>query len=362
MTSKEDEHLDLRLSLTTDPIERRRLQNRVAQRKFRYFAFLTDKRNEQRALEADGRLAPGLPVFDGEQYHARSTVPVAYPRSPPMFFVPPSVCDQSVLGSTSKATSDSDGYLDSLVGGVDVSNILDLNFLGKHVPCSGDESCMDGDICAAPSETEANTEYTTMLQVSRDLPTSSSSRSDTDTAPGSHSQRGSALARKGHSRTEKLPWEPGWVGPLHIAAKAGHERIVRTLVLHHADCNELDSEGRTPLIIAVMERHEAVTAALLSHGASIEGVDRQGRTALHWAVIMRDVAVLRSLLEETHRRANGRPMVDSNVDAYDHAGWTALHVAVNEGFEAGVHLLLQFGANLDLKARDAGMPGATKPG
>lgn len=59
------------------------------------------------------------------------------------------------------------------------------------------------------------------------------------------------------------------------------------------------------------------------------------------AVLQRRDSILRILLE--HK--------ELDVDAYDESGWTPLHVATESGFEAGVILLLQYGANLNFKAR-----------
>jgi len=39
------------------------------------------------------------------------------------------------------------------------------------------------------------------------------------------------------------------------------------------------------------------------------------------------------------------------INAYDTDGLTPLHLAIEEDFEAGVQLLLQFGANINLAAR-----------
>lgn len=73
----------------------------------------------------------------------------------------------------------------------------------------------------------------------------------------------------------------GWLSTLHIAAQKGNDRIVRVLMQRSVDCNEKDSDGRTPLVYAVIEDHEAVVSSLLAHGARLSEVDREGRSALH---------------------------------------------------------------------------------
>lgn len=135
-----------------------------------------------------------------------------------------------------------------------------------------------------------------------------------------------------------------WHGPLHIAAQRGHGPIVHLLLKHTVDCNELDSDGRTPLYYAIKGGFEGIVTTLTQHGARIDQVDNQKRNALHWAVAERREGPLRLLLE--HCKQN-----QSLINSYDIDGMTPLHAAVDAGFEAGVDLLLQHGADLDYKAR-----------
>ncbi|KAG8169586.1 hypothetical protein KVR01_000331 [Diaporthe batatas] len=83
----------------------------------------------------------------------------------------------------------------------------------------------------------------------------------------------------------------GWLNALHIAAMRGNTMIVRCLLQQHMDPNSRDSDGLTPLM---------------------------------------------------HASAGGGP---SQVEVYDDAGRTPLHAAVDIGFEAGVAVLLGFGAD-----------------
>lgn len=135
----------------------------------------------------------------------------------------------------------------------------------------------------------------------------------------------------------------GWASPLHIAAKKGHDRIVRVLLRHQVDCNERDSDGLMPLMHAIIGGYEDVMVSLIEHGARIDDADAQGRTALHWAVMHRREGLLHRLLK--HCQGNA-----AHMNAYDSAGRTPLHTAVNIGFEAGVDALLQHGADLTSKA------------
>lgn len=133
----------------------------------------------------------------------------------------------------------------------------------------------------------------------------------------------------------------GWQSPLHLAAQRDDERIVRVLLQHQSDCNERDSDGLTPLFHAIICGHEHVAALLLHHGARIDEKDEQGRTALALAVVYRREALLKLLL----RLCTGNQAL---IDGYDAAGRAPLHTAIDIGFEAGVRLLLEHGANLNL--------------
>ncbi|RWA06957.1 hypothetical protein EKO27_g8149 [Xylaria grammica] len=130
-----------------------------------------------------------------------------------------------------------------------------------------------------------------------------------------------------------------WVGPFHMAARKGQDNIVRTLLQHNADCNLRDGEGLTPLLHATIAGHGEIVRLLLSHGARIDLVDGQSRSALHWAAAERQEAVLRVLLEN----GGDRSLI---IDKHDDSGMTPLHSAVDAGFEAGVELLLRFGASV----------------
>lgn len=137
----------------------------------------------------------------------------------------------------------------------------------------------------------------------------------------------------------------GWLGPIHMAVKKGHDKILRLLIEKNQDCNEKDSDGTTPLMLAVVGGHEDVTETLLRHGARVAEVDRQRRSALHWAVIYRHEAVLKILLQHC---------VGDNaktINGYDNSGRTPLHTAIDMEFVTGVEILLARGADVSCKAR-----------
>lgn len=139
---------------------------------------------------------------------------------------------------------------------------------------------------------------------------------------------------------------PRWQSALHIAAQNGHEGILRALISRDVDCNEKDSDGRTALVHAVVQDHEAIALVLLGHGARVDEMDRQQRSPLHYSVLHRRENMLKLLLQyyknDPHR---------FDVNAVDESGWTPLHIAIHKGFEAGVDMLIQCGADIHKKAR-----------
>lgn len=142
-----------------------------------------------------------------------------------------------------------------------------------------------------------------------------------------------------------------WLGTLHIAAQKGHDCILRMLLQNNLDCDEEDSDSWTPLAHAVAGGHEPVVGLLLAHGARVVEVDWKHRSSvLHLAVKYQQESILAKLLEHQSRAESGAKAV---IDAYDDTGRTALHMAIETGFEAGVVMLLRHGASPRLKARKA---------
>lgn len=140
--------------------------------------------------------------------------------------------------------------------------------------------------------------------------------------------------------------EDGWIRSLHIAAQAGHEQIVQALLQHNAtDINKADSDGRTALIHAVVENNQSVVCLLLERGARIGASDCDRRSALHWAVLYRRIGILEVLLKHREQHEAG-----FDIDTHDSTGWTPLHMAVHRAFEPGVLMLIQSGADINAKA------------
>lgn len=139
----------------------------------------------------------------------------------------------------------------------------------------------------------------------------------------------------------------GWLGPLHLAAAKGHDRIVRVLLKRQSpDCqiNGPDSDGMTALMHAIKAGFDDVAQSLLDAGAGVDQADNQGRTALHWAVLRRRETLLRQLLEHG-------VIMGADLNVYNNEGQTPLHSAIDGGFELGVQMLLEFGGDLKCRAQ-----------
>ncbi|KAK3292173.1 ankyrin repeat-containing domain protein [Chaetomium fimeti] len=177
-------------------------------------------------------------------------------------------------------------------------------------------------------------------------PSGPSRRASTATAElPRDAENGTSTGSSDDDRDDSSGHQQPWQGPLHMAAVKGHDRIVRILLGHTADANEPDGHGRTPLMHAVAGGFEDVLQTLLAHGARVADADRAGRFALHWAVTYRRESLLRRLLD--HCRAH---QCLGLLDRPDGEGKTPLHLAIDMGFEAGVRQLLENGADPSSRA------------
>ncbi|KAL4931920.1 ankyrin repeat-containing domain protein [Aspergillus undulatus] len=282
--------------LPTDPTERRRLQNRIAQRRFR------QKKQLARGVDRTADRADRSTTNGGSTTTDR-----------PLEFALP---DNFSLG-----TVPADQGLQDL--GVDLET-LD-NFLENYNPGQPLDARPFSFSTTAPStDTEPNHLRDAMLPTPRNAV---------------HESLG----------TDK---EKGWLSAMHIAAQKGHERILRVLLEQgNMDPNSGDSDGRTPIFYAAVGGHNSVVRLLLSHGSRVSHLDNDRRTVLHWTAHYQHLEVLRTLLEHwsEHEQAS------CDINAYDNHGWTPLHLAVERGFEDGVLLLIQWGADMNAKARKCWM-------
>ena len=128
--------------------------------------------------------------------------------------------------------------------------------------------------------------------------------------------------------------------PLHFAVRREDNDIVNYLLNRGADVNIRDTNGLTPLYFAITRKvNEEIVQDLLDQGANINVTDKNGLTPLHRAVIeVRGEEEIRYLLDK-----------GADVNAKDIENSTPLHYAARQGYITTSNLLLQFGADINLK-------------
>ncbi|TVY50569.1 Ankyrin repeat domain-containing protein 50 [Lachnellula cervina] len=310
--------LSIQLQLPADNLERRRLQNRIAQRKFR-------QKRQHNSVDAVGRSELAF-----QQGINTTDTPISI--------------DSGFFPSTETFTSQSNNPppVDNSNLGLEDVNFRDwgLDAMDRIFPDNNISFSTTDD---SPFHLDLTSQDMSQSSLAAN-PTSLNPPSST-MAPHPHPH---ALISPQPAELANIPPAPtqdnGWLSAIHIAARKGNDLILNMLIQQNADLNSKDNDGRTPLVYAVIEGHHRIVTSLLAHGARIDEVDCDDRSALHWAVLHRREEILKMLLER-----KGEQGLD--VDAYDFSGWTPMHMAVHAEFEEGVRILLECGANISFNAR-----------
>jgi ankyrin repeat protein len=169
------------------------------------------------------------------------------------------------------------------------------------------------------------------------------------------------------------PDRDGWT-PLHDACKNGTLAIVSALLDAGADINPALPNGQQALHIALIEDNEEIAILLLDRGASVTSKTTSSRSALHIAASHGLLRATTRLLEAGHPTEvlDGRlwtPLCCANspavarelirygadVNYKDGEGWTPLHQAVFEGDAEVARVLIEEGADVEVRTTDDGL-------
>ena len=137
------------------------------------------------------------------------------------------------------------------------------------------------------------------------------------------------------------------VTALHMACREGHEDVVQYLVQKNADINLQDRDGYSPLHYASMNGYLSVVLYLIKQpNIDVNLTDYQSRTALHRSIEHNQSRVAHELIVKAK--------VDVNIQ--NNHGWTALHYASYQENAGLCSMLLNHGADINLKDRDGHAP------
>lgn len=123
--------------------------------------------------------------------------------------------------------------------------------------------------------------------------------------------------------------------PLMAAAYLGYEPLLKLLINHYADLDQVDSFGRTALICAARSGQTEVVQALEMYGAELDLYQSDGATALLIAAEHGRTATVKALLK-----------LGAHVDPTSFGGFTPLMSASKYGHTAIVKALLKSGADV----------------
>ncbi len=126
-----------------------------------------------------------------------------------------------------------------------------------------------------------------------------------------------------------------------LAARYGHENIVRLLLDRGVDVDQQDELGNTPLIAVAGEGHTSILRLLLERGANVHLSTNDGTTALMNAAANGRLEHVRLLLQAGAR-----------LDRRNQAGETALIQAIKFGRPQVVDFLLAQGADPNLYSQE----------
>ncbi|XP_022243393.1 transient receptor potential cation channel subfamily A member 1-like, partial [Limulus polyphemus] len=147
-------------------------------------------------------------------------------------------------------------------------------------------------------------------------------------------------------------WDAQQMTPLHYAAMFNHEDLVEYLVKEGADMKAIDKEGRSVLLNATTRGAWKAMRKLLQMGANVHHKDKLNRNLLHHLVFYcgsMDDFILR--LKEEYRTELAKL-----VNEKDSFGCTPTHYASRKGKLQITKILLEFGAQINVKNNELQSP------
>lgn len=164
------------------------------------------------------------------------------------------------------------------------------------------------------------------------------------------------------------PQTPAKESLLDLVENQNLEKI-RDIFGLNQDVNSVNTQGQTALHIAATKDLSDIAAVLLARGASVDLPDKQGNTALHLAVKNGSTAILPILAQygaslftvdnqgksviQTALQQNPdlipKIVTKTTIGNRDAAGNTVLHVAASQGLEGLTDILIQLGADQQLR-------------
>ena len=85
--------------------------------------------------------------------------------------------------------------------------------------------------------------------------------------------------------------------PLMLAARQGHAGVMKILLKHSCNVNEMDIHGENALFDSVRNGHTVCVELLLNHGANVNHIDSEGRTVLLAAVLWNRLNIVKMLVK-----------------------------------------------------------------
>jgi ankyrin repeat protein len=128
---------------------------------------------------------------------------------------------------------------------------------------------------------------------------------------------------------------------LHLAAVDGKTEYVKTLLAANAPTEIRDTNGLTPLDVAIQAKQTDVIHVLMADKSAPAHPERGFTITMHKSAENGDVAALAALVE-----------TETNLEARNELGLTPLQVAVTHGHLAAAALLVDKGADINVRDPD----------